>query len=139
VTAVQHALKGVQQLHRQGVACSLALDELDKALLADVALAAAIELIVTSGEAAGDAANEFRAASRILTDRNDAEGHGIAVEVSEGANAAHEIRRELEAVRKRIEEINRVIQAMKHRVTESAGRVQALKDRGQQYAHRIAQ
>lgn len=139
MTAVQHALKGVSELHREGVGYALVLDELDKALLADPALQHAVTLLNSSANAAGNAANEFRAASRILTDRDDTEGYRIALDASQDATTAHEMRREIEAILTRIDEINRLIHAVKERVTTTAGHVQSLQEQGRAYVHRIAQ
>jgi hypothetical protein len=139
MSAVSRALHGVAQLHRMGAAYALALDELDKALLADRALAAAVDLVISGADAAGDAANEFRAASRILTGRDDAEGMTLALDIGATASTTHEVRREIAAIRTRIDEINRLILAAKGRIETAAATVQAHKERGQQYAHRIAQ
>lgn len=138
MTALEHALTGVKHLQDEDVAYTKAMLELDRALLADAALANVIQLLNGGADDAEKGANAFRAASRVLTDSDSATGHALANEAAQDATTAHDIRREIDALRKRIEEINRLVHAMKERLNGVTAHVRDVRQRGQEYAQHIS-
>lgn len=141
--AVNMALLGCGELQRMATAIAGALEAFDSVVSAVSNARTELRTLSnasnTGAEAADRAQSFFRAASRLVADDTDTEGHRLALDVSQLAIGQQNTRREIGALVRQLDDVALVVAALKEKAENNGTQALALREQGQEYATRLGQ